>query len=301
MNTRHFIQFLPPGRMLAAVLLAGLICTGAWGQTNSARGRGGAVPVPAVGTAEEARFDLEVTGGHVAIGGPGVPVMPATAATVGNLVQALQKAVPGINILESKGVSDVPLIDFKLHDVTAGTVLSIISRLTESQVRLSGGPGVRMGGRGGGGGFGPNFNQGSEEIYMLDLIPEMSGGVYALRQVQVFNINGFLGYLSGHGVKDKQAISRELSDIMKTITDTVAKVERTSVLTPEQRPDFEFHEGTGLLIVVGTPNVTDVATKIINALPGQQADQPNSDLAPSLGSKEPQPQPLPKPSPPASQ
>ena len=195
------------------------------------------------------------------------------AATVGDLVQGLQKTSPDLNILQAKGVAEVPLTDFKLRGVSASTMLGILSRISDYRVRLSGGAGPRSGGRGGGAGGGGGFGgppfSGADSIYMLDLVSEAERGARpSPRKVAVFNISGYLASLADRGVKSKEAVTKELTDLEQMIVDTLRRLKQEEKLTAMDRPDFEFHEGTRLLIVIGTTDATQIAERIINALPG---------------------------------
>ncbi len=324
MKTRIFSRFTPIGRLSAAIVIAGTLCAAAWGQTGNGAspntqaaqelnnvqrlvqqsaasfgGIGSAAPGEGGGGFSTGlavimagpTFDLEVFGGHI-VRSPGDTKGPI--ATVGSLVNFLQEKVTNFNAIESAGVSEVPMNNFKLRAVNVVTVLNILPSITDNKVqaRTIVGARGRRGGQGGagapGGPVGPGMQAGA--VYMLELIPPApapsfqeklqtavnnavngapAGSDSDARQMAVFNINNYLADLARHGKTDEKAFGIELMGVETIIGDSLERL-KGSPLTPEERPQFEVHYGAGIVVVIGSAKAIDVATKIINALPGNE-------------------------------
>jgi hypothetical protein len=195
MNTRIIRRMTPIGRLPVAVVIACMIGAPAWGQAGdgaASGGRGaqerdnlqrqiqqydgafapeGALPpgssnAPVPVTAGPS-FNLEVRGG-LFLKPSGEP--NGQSATVGHLLDVLQETST-LNVIESSGVADVPLMDFKLREVNATTVLNILPSLTGNTVaaRVIASGGAR-GRRGGTGGMGVASGMSSGAVYRLELI-----------------------------------------------------------------------------------------------------------------------------------
>ena len=311
MKTRNFRRLIRIGRLPAAIVMVGTLGASALGQPNNGNspntqaaqelnnvqrliqqgaatgGFGSSVSGDAgsgIGNAPVIvttgpTFDLEVSGNHF-VRAPGDTKGPI--ATVGTLVTLLQEKVTNFNAIQSAGVSEVPLNNFKLREVNIPTVLNILPSITDNKVQAR----TLVGGRGRRGGpgaqvlVGPGMPTGA--VYMLEPVPPAltstdagsSSGSSApaapdapARQMAVFNINNYLADLARHGKTDEKAIGSELMDVETMIGDSLERL-KGSPLAPDERPQFEVHYGAGIVVVIGSARAIDVATKIIRALPG---------------------------------
>ena len=94
--------------------------------------------------------------------------------------------------------------------------------------------------------------------------------------VEVFNLNGFINHLALKNTKVKP-LDEQLAEIKKMVLDTMLQLKQGR-LEDKETPTFNFHQGTGLFIVIGTPAATEVTRKIVNALPGQPQPEQRVDF-----------------------
>ena len=232
----------------------------------------------------EPRFDLEVSNGFIVM----PPHRPELrAATVRHLVDILEDEVTNFNVIVPPSVASVQLGDFKLRGVGAVTVLNILPSITDNKVTA----GALTGARGRRGGPGALTTAGGIQdgvVYRLQLIPANNpyningtGGSAPTasdtpeRQMAAFNIKNYLADLARHGKSDESALEAAFGDLQNVINDSLQRL-KGSPLTREEQPEIEFHHGAGIMIVIGSPKAIDVATKIINALQGNE-NNPASD------------------------
>ena len=81
---------------------------------------------------------------------------------------------------------------------------------------------------------------------------------------EVFNLSGYIQTL---GKVDDDIIRQKIDDLLRLTRSTLVDDMKMS---PEDQPNFKYHPGTKLLIVIGKPEAIQLARKIINALPGQE-------------------------------
>ena len=318
MKTRSFRRLTPIGRLTAAIVIAGALCASAWGQDTSPAGpaaqdRNNMVrgiqhyaatpdgPLPPgysngpVQMTGGPSFDLEVRNG-----GLNRSSGKTDSATVGHLVDVLQEKVTNFNVIVPPDVAGVPLSDFKLRGVTLVTVLNILPSITDNKVQARTLVGAARGRRGGPGVLPsavPYLQTGG--VYRLELIPpdnspngadSGSGSTAAInspasaRQLAVFNISGYIAHLAQHGKADEKALGIELMGVEDMVGNSLERLKGLT-LTPDERPQFEVHYGASIMIVIGSQQAIDVATKIINALPGE-LDNGASELELRLGEAE---------------
>ena len=60
-------------------------------------------------------------------------------------------------------------------------------------------------------------------------------------------------------------VHQNLDELQLLIKNTLLQLDGSS-----DQPDFKYHPGTKLLIVIGNPEAIEVTRKIVNALSGQQ-------------------------------
>ena len=275
MKTRLLTRLTSTLGLLAATVLVILICASAPAQTADPNQPPAAVERVS-SQPEGPQFDLEVSNGRFVLS-PGQTNGPI--ATVGNLIKRVQELDPNVNIILSPGVADVALTDFRLHAVTLPRVLTTLPGLTGNRVGLT----ESFAGRGRGG-RGSLASTGS--VYMVGFVDANvfygggGGGVgfantRPVRQVEVFNINNYLNTLKPPRPDPASATERAVTmngvqSIEELIAQTLGSLLNQSPLNAADRPDYFFHEGTGLFVVVGSPQAIDVASKIISALPGSR-------------------------------
>jgi hypothetical protein len=97
--------------------------------------------------------------------------------------------------------------------------------------------------------------------------------------VDVFNMSGYFEQLKKH---DQDEVNRTLEEVEHTVFTTLASLKEGGVAENEM-PHFQFHSGTGLLIVTGPPDAIEVARKVVSALTGQ----PSGDALALMGSAGP--------------
>ncbi len=78
----------------------------------------------------------------------------------------------------------------------------------------------------------------------------------------------------------RKRVDQNLAEIEKTVLETLDSLGGGNV-SDNDRPHFQFHPGTGLLIVTGPPDAIEVARKVVTALAGQSSVGGGSFLAPS--------------------
>jgi hypothetical protein len=89
-------------------------------------------------------------------------------------------------------------------------------------------------------------------------------------QVEVFNLTP---YFQQQGEPDKKEIDENLKQIQEIILFTL---DGMAVSEREGRPNFRFHPGANLLVVIGGPQSLEITRKVIGALQSQAG----GDLAP---------------------
>jgi len=226
------------------------------------------------------KFDIGVSAGHIV---EDHSKQEGRKATVANLVEYMQKKDPNVNFILRAGVGEVPLEDFKLHSVNIMTILSALPELTGQKVGVSrtigNSPGVGGGGLFGGGGRGGRFGgvgdlTGGGVVVLEPISQENRLSMGTMRQVQVFNVNGSLAALAQRGKGGQKDIDEWLSQVKLIVLDTLQRL-KMRPLSSQETPDFQFHPGTGLLILVGTPEALGVAGQVINELPTQSSGASN--------------------------
>jgi hypothetical protein len=114
-------------------------------------------------------------------------------------------------------------------------------------------------------------------LYVLDL-GESQTVERTTRHVEVFNLSGYLSTMvakqpaGGGGPMPAETAIRDIEkiivrDIERIIVGTLEGLNRGSAAASEP-PDFQFHPGAGLLIVIGPTDAIDVARRVLSALPG---------------------------------
>jgi hypothetical protein len=248
--------------VVASLVLAPLLltCSAVGQNTSPANPQGTTVnrpaqtsattPDQAVAASGEARtrrvFDIDIAGGQLSMAWLRTNANPeaiwsraATVdATVGNLAKYICAGNPELNIVVTPGAADLRIPDMKLRSVDLSALSVALAHATEGVVR------------------GTMFGGSNNWTFATQSRPSN-------RVVEVFNLSGHVGTL------EKEAVRERLEEIKSLIFHTLEFVKRSD-LSSEDLPDFTYHEGTSLLIVIGNPSAIEVSRKVVNALPGQQ-------------------------------
>jgi len=86
----------------------------------------------------------------------------------------------------------------------------------------------------------------------------------ARRIAEVFNMSGYLDHLPQ---KDSNEVNRTLEEIKATVLEILDSLKGSNV-SDNDRPQFQFHPGTRLLVVTGPPDAIEIARKVVGALTG---------------------------------
>ena len=176
-------------------------------------------------------------------------------ATVDNLSKYLRAIDPNLNIVLSPDVGGFTIANLKLN---TRAPLSIAQAVSVASGGTIVGPGA-----GSGGGFGGGFRGAERSLTFIANRPRESKS-----SVEVFNVSGYIQTL---GKVDDKVVSQKLDELEnKLIFPTLDDLNILN--TGDRVPTFKYHPGTKLLIVISKPEAIEVVRKIINALPGQQAN-----------------------------
>jgi hypothetical protein len=202
----------------------------------------------------DAQYDIQIQEGvllvapmkgHVdvnALYGPGD--LYGVPPTVGNVVKYLQAINSNLNIVMSPGAADLTIGDLKFHSLDMNGLVNAIFIASGGVVRGSAMPGK------------DNWAFTTSEH---ERKPKS--------EVEVFNLTGYIGML---GNLDKDGLRKKLDEIQALIVDTLDSMSHNQDGSSDYaHPDFRYHPGTGLLVVIGTAQAIEVSRKIIYALPGE--------------------------------
>lgn len=174
----------------------------------------------------------------------------SVSATIDNLGKYLRAVDPSLNIVLSPEVGNLKIANLKLNTRFPQSIVQAVSVASD---------GVIVGPMGRGDiGFG-GFRGAERSLTFIANRPRESKP-----SVEVFNLSGYIQTL---GKVDDEIIREKIDDLQRLTRSTLVDDMR---LSPEDQPNFKYHPGTKLLIVVGKSEAIDLARKIINALPGQQ-------------------------------
>jgi len=181
---------------------------------------------------------------------PGTKTVPATME---NISHYLRVTDPHLSVVLSPGTGDVPIWNLKIKTASLPQISEAIN--IASGNKISGG-----GGRSGRAFFGPNGQQPGEST-----ITFVSRQSETEPVVEVFNLSG---YIQSLGKVDDKVVQEKLDALQSMIMSTLEDMR--ILRSNADAPNFKFHSGTKLFIVIGKPEAIDVTRKIVNALSGQQ-------------------------------
>ncbi len=171
-------------------------------------------------------------------------------SSVQNLAELLRKQEPSLNVVLGPGVGEIVIRDLKLHNADLDTLLRALQVATDGAVRGN----LASGRRGGG------FGDAGSATLML-----MRGGPANDRQVEVFNLTGYLR--RGANVGEAE-IQKRVDDLQAIIVETIHSLREGAMPKASEPPRFVFHPGANLFIVIGKEEDIDVARKVVVALQG---------------------------------
>jgi hypothetical protein len=200
-------------------------------------------------TNAEPRFDIQIEEGQLSleplkgrvdikeIWGP--EDTHSVLANIKNLSKYLRAVDTNLNIVVAPQAAAVQIKDLKLRAADMAEVAEAAEIATDEAVHGGPSPGKN------------NWHFGALAHY-ID------------RKVEVFNISLYINSL---GNENDAKVGEKLDQIKLLIANTLKELHAGDSKQPEL-PQINFHSGTSLLIVVGTPEAIEVTRKIINALPG---------------------------------
>jgi hypothetical protein len=247
-------------------------------QGDGRRGGGG----PADGrrvAAPDPVFDIQIENGELSLAplaghsettnfwAPGTKTVPATMENISRYLRATD---PRLSVVLSPGTGESVISDLKLK-TTAFRSISEAIRVASGNT-ISGndrlGAGEGFGGFGGAGG------------YIGRAVTFTSSSPRSKSFVEVFNLSGYIQTL---GKVDDHDIMGKIEQLKDLILTTLQDLSKSSA----DRPDFKFHSGTKLFIVIGKPEAIEVTRKIINALSRQQPNAKTELINPTLDTPPP--------------
>jgi hypothetical protein len=208
-------------------------------------------------------FDLDIEDGmlllaplkrHVdiiALWGPGE--VHSVTATINNLAKYLRAADPDLNIIVSPEAGAVQIKELKLRRATMASLVEGLGYATGGAIR--------------GTQFGQGQGQGKNWRLMTSRTPQQ-----VERTVEVFNVGGYISHIrnrtEGTQSSKDEIIHKALDDVKRIIAETLTRLQKGKP-ADDEAPEFQFHPGTSLFIVTGSPQAIEVTRKVVNALPGQ--------------------------------
>lgn len=213
------------------------------------------------------RFDVEIENGRLSLAplkgrvdvnefNLGEGAQPANIdsvpATIANLAKYIRAADTNGNMNVSPSAADIQIKDLKLRGADVSEVLDAVNTATDEAVRGTG-----------------SFDRDGKYSCVFHTTYQFSPPRNPVRTVEVFDIRGYIGFLGlPNNTNDEEKIRQKLNELQSLIIVTLANL-HVGDTKPREEPYFNFHKGTGLFIVVGSPEAIDVTRKFVNALPGQ--------------------------------
>lgn len=183
-----------------------------------------------------------------------------------NLSKYLRAIDTNLNIVLSPDVGNITIPNLKLNTRNVIALHEAIAVASGNAIfDNSGSPGF---------GF-----VGSSENKTAPNLTFVSARSHTRPSVEVFNLSG---YIQSLGKVDDKVIAQKLDELKEIIAATVRDQNNNDISA--ELPNFKFHSGTKLFIVIGKPEAIEVTRKIINALSGQQ---PSAKTNPALDTPPP--------------
>jgi hypothetical protein len=217
-------------------------------------------------------YDLEVKAGGIVTDGAHSKSITAILA---NVIDTVRNRYPDANIVISPGLGNIPVSDLKLRTSSIPEELEAIRVACGGKFEWSGGV---------------------THVDQANLPTDAASnnrGLFTLREptapenqriVEAFNIGPYLqsgreGEPESAGrqsdkIESKEVRERRTEEMLEQLKDII--LDTISALHPDnaERPNFQFHRGASVLIVIGSRDSIEVARKVVNALPGQASLHP---------------------------
>lgn len=213
-------------------------------------------------------YNFQIAEGKLMIEGAGSG--DKREATLGNVVDVLRDFYTSANIVLSPGLAKLKIADLKLRSICLANDLEAVRVASGNRFEWSGpcapvpepkaavdpATGLPVGG--------------SEPNSGLFILEEPRPTPETGRMVQVFNLGPYLRQMqvTNHQANAESEIDNQLKDVEEIIMEALAVLKQGSVEGTGQ-PSFRFHRGANLFIVIGTREAIEVASQVVNALPGQ--------------------------------
>ena len=248
---------------LAACLSAGSLRLDAGEKPSPTRP--GTAPGPASATASE--YTLEIVNGKLSLAQPKAQgtlnKRPATGegasvATLINIVDLLRDLHAEANIAMSPELANVKIADLKLRATSLDDELEAL-RVASGDKFIWMKPGI-MATVDPATGLPSTPTPAPSQTTLYSLMPNESKAAVAKHTVEVFNLGP---YLQRKGT----ARDSSIKEIEQIILATLRQVKGDDF--GDDAPTYQFHSGANLLIVIGRPEVLELARKVVSALDEQ--------------------------------
>ena len=224
-------------------------------------------------------FDIQIENGELSLAplaghseltnfwAPGTKKVPANME---NFSRYLRATDPTLNIILSPGTGDSVIPNLKLKTSALPSIPEAIAVASGNTI----GGNVGFGGRRPGF-FGGPAGGGSSLTFTSSRSESRSS-------VEVFNLSGYIQTL---GKVDDDVVRQKIDELHHMVLDTLMDLHVAK--SDADLPNFKYHPGTKLLIVIGKPEGIGVTRKIISALPGQQKQEMQDllDMTPASDQK----------------
>ena len=246
---------------LAACLSAGPLPLDA--QEKPSPNRPGVAPGPASATAPE--YTLEIVNGKLSLAQPKVlrtlskrsgTGEIASVATLISIVDILRDMHPEANIAMSPEIANVKIADLKLRATSLDDELEALRVASGDKfIWLKLGTMAIVDPT-----TGQPIAQAPSQTSLYSLMPNESKAAVTKHTVEVFNLGP---YLQRKGT----ARDSSIKEIEQIILATLRQIKGDDY--GDDAPTYQFHSGANLLIVIGRPEVLELARKVVSALDEQ--------------------------------
>jgi hypothetical protein len=176
-------------------------------------------------------------------------------ATLGNVVQILQAQAPEADFVLSPGVAEVVVSNLTLRSAFLSGALEALSFATGNKVR------------------GASLGKGN--LYALTLTQPARPEKVPEKGIEVFNLSPILDTL---GPRDSDAVHRYIEGLCILVSKTIDDFDARN--KQQHGPSLvNFHQETGLLVVIAHPDQLEVASRIVQALTSVPIRRPGVVLA----------------------
>jgi hypothetical protein len=213
-------------------------------------------------------FDIQIEDGQLSLAPLGslanhpqltnfwAPDTKSVTANMNNISRYLRATDPHLSVVLSPGIGGVIILNLKIKT-------PMLPQLSEA-ISIASGKTISGDGRSRGRGFfGPNGRQQIVDSSIIFTGRESDSHPV----VEVFNLSGYIQTL---GKVDDTILRQKLDQLEEIIRSTLQNMD---VSAASADPNFKFHPGTKLFIVIGKPEAIEVTRKIVNALSGQQKNE----------------------------